>query len=837
MNRGPRLLLTFAVTAICVVTATHLNAQGVTTSTLTGRVTSQEGAPLNNVEVVITNVSTGTRQQTLTRTDGRYLMPALRPGGPYRIQVSTIGYEAQAVENVRLALGETRSVDIVMSTRAVALSGIEVEAQRGTDVSGGVRTVIDQATIQNMPTLNREIVDVARLTPQAFVSNEDDDGAAISIAGQNAEYNGLFIDGVVNNDVFGLSAQGTPGGQTGAPPISFDALEQMTIAISPFDVTQSGFTGGSINAITRSGTNEFHGSVYYQTRGASLAGQTPGPGYLFENSDRQDLPDFSNDRYGFRLGGPIMRNKLFFFVNGEMYRSETPRPFDLAAYEGDSGARLEEISQIVQAETGYEMGGFGTKAGTLDDNKLLAKLDWAINDDHRMSLRHSYSQSDNIDAFASTVDEINYANNSEIFPNTTNSSALELNSRLGERFANRLLLGLNIVNDDRDYAGSPFPFVTIDDGSGEINFGSEPFSTGNILEQTVFSITNNLNWFRGAHTLTFGASFEYFDILNLFIRQNFGDYDYASVDDFLQSVCAAGSGESAYCQALGPVAPAQPTSFQRGFSLVDNAIGDDSNASAAFSAYQVGFYAQDDFQATDRLRLTAGIRVDVPKITTKPRFSDDVDGTLTLIEAQGYDLEGATPGETPKAQPYIAPRVGFNYDLTGDQAVQMRGGLGMFTGRVPFVYPGAMYTNNGVTTGFVSRTTLPGGAPVPFRPNPANGLTATDFGLDPSPNGELDIFTEDFKYPRVFRASLGFDAQLPYGFLGVLEGQYTKSMDNIIVTNINLREQNATLNGPDNRRVYFYGWNSTFNSINNNAAVIDSRYGGGIYKVGSTSEG
>jgi hypothetical protein len=167
----------------------------------------------------------------------------------------------------------------------------------------------------------------------------------------------------------------------------------------------------------------------------------------------------------------------------------------------------------------------------------------------------------------------------------------------------------------------------------------------------------------------------------------------------------------------------------------------------------------------------------------------------------------------------------------------MRGGLGIFTGRVPFVYPGAMYTNNGVTTGFVSRTTLPGGEPVPFRANPANGLTATDFDLDPIPNGELDLFTENFKYPRVFRTSLGFDAQLPYGFLGVLEAQYTKSMDNIIVHNINLREQNRTLDGPDNRRVYYYGWNSTFNSINNNAAVIDPRYGGGIYKVGSTSEG
>ena len=838
MNRGLRFCLAMLGAAFFALIPAAAQGQGLTTSTLTGRVTDDNGAPLNNVEIAITNTSTGAQLQTLTRADGRFLMPALRPGGPYRIEASSIGYETTVVEDLRLALGETRSVDITLSTQAVALAAIEVAGQRGTDVSGGVRTVIDAATIENAPTLNREIVDVARLTPQAFVSNEDDDGAAISIAGQNAEYNGLFIDGVVNNDVFGLSAQGTPGGQTGAPPISFDALEQMQISISPFDVTQSGFTGGAINAITRSGTNEFTGSLYWQTRNAAFAGDTPGPDYLFdEDSPREELPEFTNQRFGFRVGGPIIQNKVFFFLNGELFRSETPRPFTLSAYQGSSQSRIAEIREIVRQETGYDAGDFGDKASTLDDNKVLGKIDWNINDTHRLSARHSYSHSDNIDAFASDFNSINYANTSEVFPNTTNSTAIELNSRLSNQFANRLLLGMNIISDDRGFAGDPFPRVEIDDGNGFITLGSEPFSTGNILEQSIYSVTNNLNWFKGEHTLTFGASFEYFDIMNLFIRQNFGVYEYDNVDDFLQSLCAAGNGSSSYCQQLGPVEPAEPADFDRGFSLVDNAIGDASNARAAFNAYQVGFYVQDDFQATDRLRLTAGIRVDVPKITTKPRFADDVATTIAAIEAQGHDLEGAQPGETPKAQPYIAPRLGFNYDLTGDQSLQLRGGLGIFTGRVPFVYPGAMYTNNGVTTGFVSDTELANGDPVPFIPNPANGLTAEDFGLDAIPSGELDMFTENFKYPRVFRTSLGVDAQLPYGFVGTLEGQYTKSMDNIIVYNVNLKRQNATLAGPDNRPVYYYGWNSRFNSIDQNDALIDERYGGGIYKVGSTDEG
>lgn len=818
-------------------------AQGVTTSTLSGRVTDEGGMPLSDVQVVVTNPQTGAQAGAATRDDGRYRITALRPGGPYRVQARRIGYAPAVVEGIQLGLGEPRVVDFVMRTQAAQLTGVQVTAARGEDQGSGVSTLIDAATIDNSPTLNREIVDLARLTPQAFVSNEDDDGAAISIAGQNAEYNALFIDGVVANDVFGLSAQGTNGGQTGASPISFDALEQLQIAISPFDITTSGFTGGAINAITRSGTNEFKGSLYYQLRNASLAGRTPGPEDLFDSlNTRERLPDFDTQRYGFRLGGPIIQDKVFFFLNAELFKSESPRLFTRSEYRGSSGTRLEEIRSILLEETGYDAGDFGTKTSSLDDRKILGKLDWNFNADHRLSLRHSYSQSDNLDAFASGPTRINYSNNSEVFPNSTNSTSFEINSRIGQGYANRFLAGMTFVRDDRDFAGSPFPNVTIRDGSGSIGLGSEAFSTANILNQDVFSITNTLSIFRGRHSITVGTHNEFYDIANLFIRQNFGAYTYNSTNDFLQSVCAAGTGSSAYCETLraaGPVAPVQPVSYARGYSLVDNVVGDESAAIGAFKAYQLGFYVQDEVQLTNQLRITAGLRVDIPKITTKPRFADDVfTTTIPNIEAAGHDLEGAIPGRTPKAQPYIAPRLGFNYDLNTDGTTRLRGGLGMFTGRVPFVYPGAMYVNNGVTTGFVSRTgALANGNPIPFRPDPSNGLTATDFGLPASPTGELNVFTEDFRYPRVFRTSLGMDTRLPYGFTGTLESQYTKSLDNIIVNNINFKPQNATLAGPDQRPIYFYGYNTRFNSIDVNQSVIDARYGNGIYKVGSTNEG
>lgn len=796
-----------------------LQAQAVTTSSITGRVVDQNGRPVASVQIQVENQATGVQRATLTRGDGQYLVPGLRPGGPYTVTATSVGYAESVTEGIQLPLGQTRRVDVRLTEQAVEIEGLEVAVAGAAARNTGVQTVVSEQELERSPSINREIVDIARLTPSAFVSNEDDDGAAISIAGQNAEYNALYIDGVVNNDVFGLSAQGTNGGQTGAPPISFDAIEQLQVAVSPYDVTQSGFTGGAINAITRSGTNTFEGSAYYQLRNESLAGESV---WLQEPSP---LPEFSTERYGFRLGGPIVEDKAFFFVNAEIFRSETPAPFDLGSYEGESGLdTFQEIRSVLQNEVGYDPGDFGDKVSSLDDDKIFAKIDWNITDEHRLTLRHSYSQSDNVDAFASRGFDINYANNSEVFPNETNSSALELNSSFGDRFSNQFLAGLTFVRDDRDFAGDPFPAVTIADGDADINLGSEPFSTANILNQDILSITNNFKIFAGDHTITIGTHNEFYDIGNLFLRQNFGDYEYGSVDAFLQSVRAASD------PSIDPVAPRE---FARGFSLVDGIAGDESNAIGAFDAYQLGFYVQDEWQPNNRLRLTAGLRVDIPKLTTEPRSAPDANSTTLPQLAELYDLKGARAGATPDAALYLAPRVGVNYDLAEDGSTRLRGGVGVFTGRVPFVYPGAMYLNNGVTAGFVTESELPDGSPVPFIPNPDNQLTADDFGQSVVPSGELDIFAADFRYPRVFRASAGIDHLLPGGYLLTLEGQYTKTMDNISVRNVNLRPQNDNLDGPDNRPVYNYGLNR-FGGLEHE--YIDPRYGA-VLLVENTSDG
>ena len=818
----------------CAVVAASADAQGVTTARIIGQVTDETGAPISGVQIVARNQATGSQRGALTQSGGRFTIPGLRPGGPYVIEARIIGYGTEVQENVRLSLGQTAEIDFVLRPQAVAVEGIEVTARSDQTLRSGVSTVIEEEVIENAPTIGRDIADYVRLTPQAYVDNDDDDGPAISIAGQNNRYNTIYIDGAVSNDVFGLSAQGTNGGQTGSTPISLDAIEQFQIALSPFDVTQSGFTGGAINAITRSGSNEFEGSLYFYGRNETLAGETP-PELLRTGETAQPLPEFSTGRYGFRLGGPIVSDKAFFFTNVELYRSETPEPFNVP-YSGASAGRLEDLRSILIDELGYDPGAFGDKSSSLDDDKFLGRIDWNISDAHRLLARYSYTAADNVDAFRSDGDDINFSNNSEVFPNRTHSAAVELVSSLGSQLANKLIIGYTRVRDDRNFAGAPFPSVSIDDGRGDIFLGSEPFSTANVLDQDIFTVTDNFNWFLGDHTLTIGTHNEFYSIANLFIPRNFGSYDYSSLDDFLQSVCAAGTGSSAYCQQLrqemgGTVTPAAPFIFQRGYSLVDGIAGDASNAIGAFDAYQLGAYVQNEWQATDRLRITGGVRMDVPKITTEPAFAEGVFETTIPAVQQFYDLNGAAPGETPAAQFYISPRLGFNYDLSGDGGTQVRGGTGIFTGRVPFVWPGGMFLNNGTNTGYIFRaafaggSTLPSGEPIPFVPDPSNALTGAAFDQADIPSGRLEIFEEDFRYPQVWRTSLGLDFGLPLGWAATLEGQYTKTLNNISVTNVNLDPTAVVMtDGPGARPIY------------TGDVLIDPRYSA-IHRVGSTDEG
>ncbi|MFK7845354.1 MAG: TonB-dependent receptor [Rhodothermales bacterium] len=818
MNLKKSILKVMMLSLLMLFVSMPAFGQGVTTSSMRGTIIDNNGETLPGANVIATHVASGTQYGTAANVQGTFNIRGMRVGGPYRVTVTFVGYQEYSIDNIYLGLGDTYQLNAALTEDAVQLDGIDVVASGGVFDPGrvGTGTNISEEQLNIIPTIGRDLADFTRLTPQAYVENDDDDGPAISIAGQNNRYNAIYVDGAVSNDVFGLSAQGTNGGQTGSTPISIDAIEEFQINIAPYDVTQSGFTGGSINAITRSGTNQYEGSFYSYFRNEAFVGKTPGVLSDFTGDERKALPDFSNNRYGVRIGGPIIENKLFFFANVELLRSETPQPFE--SYVGTSSSRLDEIRSTLLSEVGYETGDFGDKVSSLDDNKFLIKLDWNINQGNKLSIRHSYSDSENTDAFQSRSDELNYGNNSEFFPNKTNSTALELNSVIGTQFANKLLIGYTTVEDDRAFTGSPFPTVEIRDGDGTIFIGSEPFSTANILEQDIFTITNNFNVFSGNHTMTFGTHLEFYDIGNLFIPQNFGDYEYNSVDDFLQSIRAINDTN------IDPVAP---RIFQRGYSLVDDIAGDGTSALGAFKALQVGFYAQDEWQVSDDFRLTYGVRVDFPKVTSDPNFADDaLTSTIPAIE-EHYDLNGATPGQTPDALPYISPRVGFNYDVNGDQKLQLRGGAGVFTGRVPFVWPGSMFLNNGTNSGFIFNFggTLENGDPVPFIPDPQQQLTGSDFGQSDIPSGRLEIFEDGFRYPQVLRTSLALDKDLGNGLIGTIEGQFTKTLKNILVTNVNLNpDAVAMTDGPGSRPFY------------NGDIVIDPRYSA-VHRVGNTSDG
>ncbi|HEA30092.1 MAG TPA: carboxypeptidase regulatory-like domain-containing protein, partial [Leeuwenhoekiella sp.] len=542
-------------------------AQGVTTSSINGRVLDNTETPLPGANVVAVHQPSGTTYGATTDFDGFYRISNMRVGGPYTVTITYVGFEGFVADNIFLQLGDAKKISVSMREAQNTLDEIVVTGQRNSIFDSGktgAETSVSQTQVSNLPTLSRNIADFARLTPQAQVSGDD----VISIAGQNNRYNALYIDGAVNNDVFGLAGNGTNGGQTGVSPIALDAIESFQINVAPFDVRQSGFAGGSINAITKSGTNTFEGSAYGYLRNESLAGKTP-VDLAGEDGDREKLDDFSAKTYGVRIGGPIVEDKLFFFVNYERQENETPQPFNIDNYTGDSSASdIQGLSDFLVNNYGYNPGGFSNNASSLESDKLIAKIDWNINENHKLSLKHSYVKAINFDASASNTGSINFLNRAVNFESTTNSTALELNSRFGDQFSNNLIIGYTSVNDDRDYAGDPFPAVQIFDGSSQsINFGSEAFSTANLLEQSNLTITDNFEIYAGRHTITLGTSNEFSSSKNVFFRQNFGEYRFSNLNDFL-------SGNLA-------------NRYRTGYSLLGG-FGDNSQGAAEFDIFQLG---------------------------------------------------------------------------------------------------------------------------------------------------------------------------------------------------------------------------------------------------------
>ncbi len=777
-------------------------SQGTTTSAIGGRVLDVNNEALPGATVIALHNPSGTSYGTVTALDGRFTIPGMRVGGPYSITITFVGFTTWEQEDVFLDLGSTTNLRITLAETGIELDEVFVIAKAGSvGENTGTSTRINSDVLRDSPSADRNLNDFLRLTPQSGAY-----GGGISFAGVNNRYNAIYIDGAVNNDVFGLASSGTNGGQTGITPFSVDIIDQLQVVLSPYDVTLGGFAGGGINAVTKSGTNTFKGTAYTYMRNQSMVGKTNGVLANRLDIEREKVDEFSELAYGASLGGPIIEDKLFFFMNFEIQKDETPRPFEIEEYtSGEGRASVDDLNRLrnhLIDSYNYDPGTFGNTTLNLDGVKFFGKLDYNINSDHRLTLRHQYTKAEQFNRFAGNSRTVNFSNNGIYFPSTTNSTALELNSRFGAEYSNNLILSFVRVLDDRNPLEQNFPYVYIDDAnSGVIRFGSEEFSTGNRLDQDILAITNNFNIYKGAHKITIGTHNEFYSIFNIFIRQNFGTYRFSSIDDFI-------AGNPAY-------------RYDRTYSLVDNLTGDASAAAADFNAMQFGIYGQDEWSVNSQLTVTLGLRIDMPIITSDPVEDTYFNQTaLPAIRAK-YDIANNTQaGKAPDGQIMFSPRVGFSYDVSGDGRNVLRGGAGIFTSRIPFVWPGAMFNNNGLTLGGVTTNDIDGD--INFIPEWDQQYTNPNFSV---PSGQMDLFADDFKYPQVLRGNLAYDVVLPGGISATFEGLYTKTLNNILYTNINSDpEVKFSWTGtPDDRNIY----------VNKS---IDPAYSA-VYLATNTSEG
>lgn len=760
------------------------HAQGVTSAAMNGRVTDELGEPLPGANVVAVHEPTNTQYGTTTDTDGRYHIGQMRPGGPYTVTVSFIGFTPEREAEISLVLGQTRELSFALAEATAELGEVEVLGEASSVLNSertGASTNIDQETIERLPTISRSLADFARLTPQAAsgLTNEQ-----VSVGGRNNRYNNITIDGATLNDVFGLSDTGAPGGQAGAQPISLDAIQEFNVDIAPYDVRYNGFTGGTINAITRSGSNRFSGSVRYLGRNESFVGGLPTP-----EGGIDTYPDFSEQFFVGSLGGPILRDRLFFFANAE-YQTENA-PLD-AGIQGSGSANvfpvpadsLNRIINIARDRYGYDPGGFDPLSQRTENVKLLGKLDWNISPAHRANLRVNYVDADDDAGISRSQQNFDLSNRQYVFRSRTLSSVAELRSTFGSNLFNEGRLVYTRIRDNRDVQADPFPYVSIDVTADEtVYLGIDRFSQANALDQDIWELTNNLTYVTGPHTLTFGTSNQLYRFSNLFIQDYYGAYEFDSIDDF-----AAGD----------------PRRFYFSYSRLD-----ERQPRAEFTALQLGIYAQDQYRVNPFLTVTAGLRLDAPVFPEDP-----------LANPAAEEAFGQNTSEIPGTNLLFSPRLGFNWDASrGERTTQLRGGTGIFSGKAPYVWISNAYSNTGVDFARVDERDV--GFFVPSA-DPSEILErARD--LDIAQTSEINLVDPDFSFPQVWRTNLALDQRLAYGVIGTLEGIYTKAINDITFTNLNLVQQSTAFDGrPVYGSVGFTG--STSRTASGSTARLDSRF-------------
>jgi hypothetical protein len=768
-----RMFLMFV--ALCLFSVA-LVAQ-VTTSSMSGVVYSgTKSEPIIGATIVATHGPSGTRYMAVTNANGRFTIQGMRTGGPYKVQVSYVGYQKMAFSDIYLELGNTYQLDANMK-ESTTIGEVVVMGLNSKKALTGAGQNFATAKIANTPTVDRNIYDVVKNMPMAQTNKI----GGISFAGSNNRYNSFQIDGTVSNDVFGLSSSGTNGGQTGANPISMEAIQEIQVVVSPFDVRQSGFTGGGINAITKQGTNQFHGSVYDFFTNQKLYGRyNAANNYAKEKLDKQHTNTF-----GANIGGPIIKDKLFFFANVEHIGESYPSRY----YPGMTGQDYLTTDMADKVLTAYNKytghtDNYGSRDVDQSSTSVLARIDWNINNNNKFAFRYQFNNSSS-DVYGAGSSTYYFNNSAYTMKNKTNSFVAELNSHISNSLYNEARASMTFVRDHREvpYQG---PCIWIkaaaDNNYVAMNLGTEYSSGANKLNQNIYTIEDNLSWYKGNHTVTFGTHNEIFHMENQFVQANNGEWVYNSINDFLSDQ----SSQFVYKYAVGGYIP-------------------------KFNAGQFGFYAQDKWDLNRNVTLTLGLRLDMPKVFDKPTSNEAFNEF-----AQKNNLD-AQVGRMPSLKAMFSPRFGFRYYLNESHNTLLRGGTGLFTGRVPFVWLSNAFTNDGIEqksstiySKYDKTTKVTTYAPniSAYANNPLSAATSWQ-GQD------ICTVKKDFKYPQVFRTNLAIEQILPYDVKLTVEGLYSKTLNNVYFKNLALTENGKTyfVEGVEASAAPAYSLDKTYNSI------------------------
>lgn len=812
MNYSLKHLL---LAGIAMLAGTLSYAQ-VTTSSMNGRVTDEKGEPVVGAAVVATHEPSGTVYGAIVNQNGQYTINGMRAGGPYKVEVSSVGYNTLLFKDVTLQLAETYNLSATLKESTEFLEQVVVIGTAKSKFSNertGAATNIDNSQIASLPTVSRSITDVTRLSPYG--------GNGMSFAGADGRTANFTVDGANFNNNFGLSEK-LPGGGS---PISIDAIEEMQVVISPFDVRQTNFIGGGVNAITKSGTNTFKGTAYVYHKNENLRGDAIG-GEQITGARAKDR----TTTYGFTLGGPIIKNKLFFFVNYEYVNTPTIANRWRGSEDGKADANnyisrtklsdLQKVSDFVKNKYGYDTGSYTNFPADESNQKILARIDWNINDKNHLAVRYNYTLNRGWNAPNKTSMDggtrasgartsqysMSFANSMYAIDNSVHSVSLDLNSRITDNLSNQFLATFSKLDDTRSTGSSEFPFIDILDGSGQnyMALGYELFSWNNAVHNTIANVRDDLTWYLGNHKVTGGLRYEYQMADNAYMRNGTGYYRYSSLDDFLNG------------------AAPEIVNLTYGYN-------GEKNPAARVRFSQASIYAQDEWSVRENFKLTYGVRFDGLFFNNKDVVTNNAILKLNYYpKAKDFKETHIDTGKWPGAQLAISPRVGFNWDVFNNKSLKVRGGTGLFSGRLPLVFFTNMPTNSGsvqyqaqinaknaakkgftmaefagglvkdangkVTTNALYQKLLGLGYPANYKP---------EDGTVPSSISAVD---NKFKMPQVWKTSLAVDYAIPtsFPFSVSVEGIFNKTINGVMISDWSMKDAGsyAKFNGVDNRPIY-----------------------------------